>query len=69
MITYLAEGFVAISVVASMSLLAGLLRAAKAASQVSEHEQDWAAAPAGDGEQSSTSQQQPKRVNKLLVAF
>jgi hypothetical protein len=36
MFTYLAEGFVAISVIGSMSLLAGLLRAAKAGSQASE---------------------------------
>jgi hypothetical protein len=32
MFTYLAEGFVAISVIGSMSLLVGLLRAAKAGS-------------------------------------
>jgi hypothetical protein len=69
MFTYIAEGFVAISVIGSMSLLAGLLRAAKAASQVSEHEQDSLAHPAGNDEQRSTGQQQRNRLNKLLVAF
>jgi hypothetical protein len=69
MFTYLAEGFVAISVIGSMSLLAGLLRAAKAASEVSEHGQDWPVDPAGNDEQNSTGQQQPQRLNRLIVAF
>jgi hypothetical protein len=65
MFTYLAEGFVAISVLGSMSLLAGLLRAAKAAAQVSE---DGLAHPAGNDEQSSTGQQR-NGLNKLLAAY
>jgi hypothetical protein len=65
MFTYLAEGFVAISVIGSMSLLAGLLRAAKAGSQASE---DGPIHPAGKDEQNSTGQQRNRR-NRLLAAF
>jgi hypothetical protein len=65
MLIYLAEGFAAISVIVSVSLLAGLLRAAKAAVQITE---DGQADPAGKDEQSSTGQ--PRNgLNKLLAAY
>jgi hypothetical protein len=65
MFTYLAEGFVALSVIGSLSLLAGLLRAAKAASQASE---DGLAHPSGSNEQSSAGQQR-NGLNRFQAAF
>jgi hypothetical protein len=65
MLTYLAEGFVAISILGSMSLLAGLLRAAKAAAQVGE---DVPAHPAANDEGGPTGQQR-NGLDNLIVAF
>lgn len=69
MFTSIVEGFVAISAIGSMSLVAGLLRAAKAAAQVSEDGQDWLGHPAINDEQGSTGQQQRKKLNRLLPTF
>jgi hypothetical protein len=64
MFTYLAEGFAAISIIGSVSLLAGLLRAAKAAAEITE---DGLADPAGNDEQSSSGQQR-NGLSTLLAA-
>jgi hypothetical protein len=46
MFTSVLEFVAAISMIGSMNLLAGLLRAVKAAAQVSEDGQDWLGHPA-----------------------
>jgi hypothetical protein len=69
MFTSIVEGFVAISAIGSMNLLAGLLRAPEAAAQVSEDGQDWLGHSAINDEQGSTGQQQRQKPNKLLPTF
>jgi hypothetical protein len=57
MIVALLEGIVFIAVIASTSLLCGLLRTAKTASQATEEQQLVGIGPAGDDEQSTTQEQ------------
>jgi hypothetical protein len=57
MIVALLEGIVFIAVIASTSLLCGLLRTAKTASQATEEQQFVGISPAGDDEQSTTQEQ------------
>jgi hypothetical protein len=59
MIVAFLEGIVFIAVIASTSLLCGLLRTAKTASQVTEEEQHVGISPAGDNEQRAT--QEPSK--------
>jgi hypothetical protein len=54
MIVALLEGIVFIAVIASTSLLCGLLRTAKTASQATEEQQVVGTSSAGDDEQSGT---------------
>jgi hypothetical protein len=54
MIVALLEAIVFVFVIASTSLLCGLLRTAKTASQTTEEQQLAALSPTGDGEQSTT---------------
>jgi hypothetical protein len=57
MIVALLEGIVFIAVIASTSLLCGLLRTATTASQATEEQQFVGISPAGDDEQSTTQEQ------------
>jgi hypothetical protein len=65
MFTGLAEGFVTICAIGSMSLLTGLLRAGRASAQAGE---DVLAHPAGTDERSSTGKKR-NDLNKPRVAF
>jgi hypothetical protein len=67
MIVAVLEGIVFIAVIASTSLLCGLLRTAKAASQATEEQHVVATSPAGDEEQGTT-QEQPKSLDALRTA-
>ena len=54
MIVALLEAILFVFVIASTSLLCGLLRTAKTASQATEEQQLAALSPTGDGEQGTT---------------
>ena len=54
MIVALLEAIVFVFVIVSTSLLCGLLRTAKTASQATEEQQREALSPTGDGEHSTT---------------
>jgi hypothetical protein len=67
MIVALLEAIVFVFVIVSTSLLCGLLRTAKTASQATEEQQLAALDPTGDGEQ-STLQEQSKSLEALRNA-
>jgi hypothetical protein len=61
------EGIALIFAIASTSLLCGLLRTAKTASQATEEQQFVGISPTGDDEQSTT-QEQSKSLEALRTA-
>jgi hypothetical protein len=65
MIGHLMEGIAAVFLIASVSLLAGLLRAAKASSQVTEEKHD---APVPNDEQHVEGQPQSESLRPLQTA-
>jgi hypothetical protein len=67
MIVALLEAIVFIFVIASTSLLCGLLRTAKAASQATEEQQVVGTSPAGNDEQDTT-REQSKSLDALRTA-
>ena len=67
MIFAVLEAIVFVFVIASTSLLCGLLRTAKTASQATEEQQFVGMSPAGDDEQSTT-QEQSKSPEALRTA-
>ena len=62
MISHLLEAFAGVFLIATVSLLAGLLRSAKASSQVTEEQQDR------PDEQHAEGLQQPQSFTPLLTA-
>jgi hypothetical protein len=67
MIVALLEAIVFVLVIASTSLLCGLLRTAKTASQTTEEQQVVGISPAGDDEQGTT-REQSKSLDALRTA-
>ena len=67
MIVAVLEGIVFIAVIASTSLLCGLLRTAKAASQATEEQHVVGTSPTGNHEQGTT-QEQSKGLDALRTA-